>query len=809
MKTTIVLRQGLIMSVVFFLVMVIVSGGRADGQVAQRDSKPDPDAVKFFESIVRPILVTRCYECHGPESEHEAGLRVDSLAGLVGGGDSGAAIVPGKPKESLLIDAVNHGEIYQMPPDSKLPKDEISALTRWVRMGAPWPNSALSIREPHGGKQEYQYTDEEKSFWAFQRPSMPPIPAAGDAAWVQSPVDRFVLSKLEASGLKPAAPADKRTWIRRATYDLHGLPPSPKEVDLFLADESSEAFARVVDRLLTSPRYGERWGRHWLDVARYADSNGGDQNRIQANVYRYRDYVVAAFNDDLPYDRFVTEQLAGDLLPFENRADRNRLRTATAFLVLGPKTLIKNDNALAEMDVVDEQIQAVTGAFMGLTIGCCRCHDHKFDPFPMTDYYALAGIFKSTRVIQNYDLRIHRSWNEFALGSDEAEQRHQMLKARHDRFNDLRRLSNKGDGYKEYQKKADAVRETLAKIPVSVAAREGDIADCAIHYRGNPQTLGDPVPRRFPVILASAQQKKMTDRHSGRLELASWLTSGDHPLTSRVMVNRIWRWHFGEGIVRSTDNFGRLGERPDNQPLLDWLALRFVREGWSVKAMHRLIMLSATYRMSARDNEQARAADPENRLHWRFEPRRLEAEEIRDAMLFVSGQLDETMGGPSLPPGLNFKLARQNKDLRKRIATASRNTRRSLYLPVIRSGLFDMFNVFDFANPAMVRGSRVTTTVAPQALFMMNSDIMWEASDAAARRFMRLSPRDEQRVRHLYESACGRTPTAAEAQRLLRFLAAYKDQTANDESDPAAREHSSWQAVCRVMFSSSEFVYVQ
>lgn len=794
-----------------FVVATLCAVAVADEVPSKSRPIADPAVIEFFETHVRPVLAEYCYECHGPESDHEAGLRVDTLSSLLVGGDTGPAIVPGKPEESLLIDTINYGDIYQMPPDSKLSAEKIAALTKWVQIGAPWPgDQGVDAHNVEDRKQDYKYTEQDRSHWAFQPPIEPPVPPVKKSSWPKTPIDQFVLEQLEANGLTPAPPADKRTLIRRATYDLHGLPPTPEEVQSFLEDDAPEAFRRVVDRLLESPRYGERWGRHWLDIARYADSNGSDNNRLHANGYRYRDYVVSAFNDDLPFDRFVLEQLAGDLLPYDSREERNRLWIATGFLALGPKPLLMNDVPLAEMDVVDEQIRTVSSAFMSLTFGCSRCHNHKFDPLPMTDYYALAGIFKSTKVIDDYDILIHRSWTERALGSEEEVRRHRYMKREHDRVNDLRRLITDMKIKEVHIAEMAVVRTKLADIPVAVSVRKGDVADCAVHLRGNPQTKGKIVPRRFPVILAGLSQPPIPEENSGRLELAQWLTSDDHPLTSRVIANRIWKWHFGEGIVRSTDNFGTQGQKPDNQPLLDWLAVRFTKLGWSFKSMHRLMMLSSTYQMSSQNNEETWNADPENRFLWRFPLRRLSAEEIRDAMLLISGELDDASGGPVLPGSINYELADFKSHVRKQIRKAYDTRRRSIYLPVIRSGLFNLFSVFDFADPSIVTGSRGSTTVAPQALFMLNSDFVSEMTGATASALLKQTTQsDDQRIEQIYEKALCRSPSQKEIQRAKQFLKQYDNLTIAQGSAQPASQKAAWQAFCRVIFSSNEFIYLQ
>jgi Protein of unknown function (DUF1549)/Protein of unknown function (DUF1553) len=411
--------------------------------------------------------------------------------------------------------------------------------------------------------------------WAFQPPTLPAIPAVKDAAWARTPLDHFILAGLEARDLKPAPPADRRTLIRRATFDLTGLPPSPEEVESFVHDASPQALEKLIERLLASPAYGERWGRHWLDVARYADSNGLDENVAHGNAWRYRDHIVAAFNRDKPYDQFLVDQLAGDLLP--DSANRQERLIATGFLSLGPKVLAEPDPRKMEMDIVDEQIDTVGQAFLGLTLGCARCHDHKFDPISTQDYYGLAGIFLSTRTMQSFK-KVAR-WHENPLVAVPA-----------------------------------PLPRGAPAVPSAMGVTEGTVVEAAVLRRGSPLAPGKIVPRRFPIFLAGEQQPPLPAEQSGRLELARWLVCKDHPLTSRVMVNRIWRWHFGQGLVRSVDNFGLLGEKPSHPELLDWLAQRFVESGWSIKAMHRLIMLSSTYQMSSAHNARAAELDPDNRM---------------------------------------------------------------------------------------------------------------------------------------------------------------------------------------------------
>ena len=482
--------------------------------------------------------------------------------------------------------------------------------------------------------------------------------------WTPSEIDRFILKKLKEHGLKPAPPADKRTLIRRTTQSLLGLPPTPKEVHEFLKDESADAFEKVVDRLLASPHYGERWGRHWLDVARYADSNGLDENIHHGNAWRYRDYVVNSLNKDKSYDRFLIEQIAGDLLPTEGVDEATRFEriVATGFLMIGPKVLAEVDETKMEMDIIDEQLDTLGRAVMGLTLGCARCHDHKFDPIGNDDYYALAGIFKSTKTMEHYT-KIARWWEvPIPDGEDrqkQAEHKKQIEEAKSKVDSFVAEANKKvvaslpegtsvegnleekfpAETKAELKKLRDAVTK-LEKSPPAVssamAVAERDVKDLPIHIRGSHLTLGEVVPRRFPRVLAGDIQSAFPKDSSGRLELAQWLTSNEHPLTSRVIVNRVWRWHFGNGLVGSPDNFGIIGQKPINQPLLDWLAVSLQENGWSLKWLHKKILMSQTWQMSSQLDENAQSVDPENRLQWRANVRRLEAEAIRDSILAVS-----------------------------------------------------------------------------------------------------------------------------------------------------------------------------
>ncbi len=754
----------------------------------------------FFERRIRPILANRCYACHGPAAgEGQAGLRLDSRAGLLRGGRSGPAIVPGQALSSLLIHAVNHDTSLQMPPKEKLSIGEVQALTQWVDAGAPWPE-AHPVRQPQagspGGPPAPGFSDEERSHWAFQPPRDPPVPVGGRTA-----IDSFLHERLRKEGLEPAAPADKRTLIRRAWFDLLGLPPDPADVQAFLDDASEDAFVRVVDRLLASPRYGERWGRHWLDVARYADSNGMDDNIVHGDAWRYRDYVIEAFNTDKPYDRFVREQLAGDVITRWGDPNRAEALIATGFLMLGPKMVGEDDPVKQQFDFADEQLATTSRAFLALSIHCARCHDHKFDPIRSADYYAMLGIFTSTKTVLTY--RVTSKLNATALDGPEEDRRLAEIERRFDYHDDFvtnyNRATTPKQVVEEQQRAVQDALEDYYAIPKAMAVAEGDVADLPLMIRGSHLTPGPVSPRGFPAVLAGDGQAPIAADSSGRRELADWLTRADHPLTARVMVNRVWQGHFGAGIVRTPDNFGTLGARPDHPELLDWLASRFVEDGWSVKSLHRRIMLSDAYQRASLPGPGQNAPDPENRLLARANRRRLEAEPLRDSLLAVAGSLDLSMGGKTLP---HRHFTNLNANARSRDPRLYASRRRSVYLPVLRSALYEVFAAFDFANPSTANGRRGTTLVAPQALFMLNSELMDEASGGLAERLARDAPGGtEARIQLAHQIALARPADPSETEDWLEFVDRY-------EAAAGSREDA-WRALCRVLLSSNEFLYLQ
>ena len=1209
--------------------------------------KPEFDVadLKFFESKIRPLLIKHCYECHSSKGgELEGGLSVESREALLKGGDSGAAIVPFKPVESLLLAAIEYSDdFYQMPPESKLPQEVVAVFKKWIEMGAPDPRAAVENNDTSPRVIDFE---QSRKFWAFKTPQRPALPSVKNQAWVSNAIDTFILSELERAELKPAIAADRRTIIRRVTFDLTGLPPTVAEINAFLADTSPVAYENLVERLLASPRYGERWGRKWLDVARYADSNGLDENIAYVNAFRYRDYVVRAWNQDLSFANFLQQQLAGDLLdPQQDASPQDRLDrlTATGFLSIGPKMLACDDGQKMEMDIIDEQLDTMSRAFMGLTMGCARCHDHKFDPIPSKDYYALASIFKSTKTMENF--KVVANWHEYLLDTPETKialekynaavkqlddelaaiqkEARQTLRESQQRLlskylisaskfvsanskpiadghnvvgNWIRdgiavensivweaekfqrgtlevETTNYGkdvgvllqQGYAEYdidiavagdyqlellyaavdsrpmvlsingtvvdsdvashttgtwfvdsqtwfvegifelsmgknvirlareggpvphvdkillvkatptssledltavladtpvaevdglllQEAEEYNRGSIGKVPpvvqntsstttflnyaeydfeitaagnyrlewlytqaesrggklfvdghlvdsdaanaltgsfqssevkwfvggvfkftagkhtlrwqrvgttphfdkialipttdnvthhisgdhkslaeieavaveqglhaeylrqwvefllMAVSQRnehlaglllrdrdeqhalftqlgnaaeqqfvnmlsvktspaedgavqwvvakaisadgpfrdpteidklvsetsqqtiaaigkskaklaktqplvdkamgvtEGKVEDLAIHIRGNYFTLGEATQRGFLEVVDQVSAMSIPAEASGRMQLAQWLTDAKHPLTSRVFVNRLWLWHFGNGLQRSPDNFGLLGQRPTNQPLLDWLAVEFIEQGWSIKQMHRLMLLSSTYQMSSTFDARANTQDPENRLWWRFNRRRLDAEEVRDALLAIGDNIDLQMYGQLLT----------SADRAYVTGTGSKRStydynRRSVYLPILRSALYNVFIAFDFADPSVIQGQRQNTVVTPQALFMMNSKLVQDEASRLAQRVLQDDIKtNADRINVLHEIVYGRMATAEDVDKCNQFLQRYRKLSVNDMDDDgsAAADLVVWQGLCRVLLAANEFAYL-
>jgi hypothetical protein len=650
-----------------------------------------------------------------------------------------------------------------------------------------------------------------REHWAFQPMQRAALPAVQTEDWPQNGIDHFILARLEQAGLQPAPPASPRDLQRRLHYALTGLPPPAGSK---LADPKSE-----IHTLIATPQYGERWARHWLDVVRYADSNGLDENAAHANAWRYRDYVVNAFNADKPYDQFLIEQIAGDRLETNDASRRRELFIATGFLSMGPKVLAEPDKAKMEMDIIDEQIDTLGKALLGLTLGCARCHDHKFDPIPTADYYALAGIFKSTKTMES--LKTIAKWHENPIATPAEKQ----LREKHDgliaaqkkvvaafteKANAQLLVSLKIDKLpaKPEEKYSKTMKDGLGKLraalkqlednpPPIVSAMgvtDGNATELPIFVRGNHNTPAKTKqPRRFPQVLSEG--KPLAGEASGRLALARWIADEKNPLTARVMVNRVWRWHFGRGLVATTDNFGLLGDKPSHPELLDWLAAWFMDNGWSVKKLNTLILSSATYQMSTTASPAALKADANNVLLSRAPLRRLEAEPLRDSLLELGGLLDKQVGG-FVWTFENYKLVfnHTSEDV-----TTYESNRRALYLPVIRNHVYDLFELFDFPDPGTVNGNRADSTIAPQSLYLMNSPLVLRATESMAKALLKEEElTNAQRVQRLYAQVFNRRPTVKETQRAVVFINNFaRDRLAN------------WQALSQALVSSNEFLYLK
>lgn len=715
---------------------------------------PPASANEFFEKAVRPVLANHCFECHGPQKQ-KGGLRLDGRDGMLAGGDTGPAMVPGHPEQSLLIKAIGYKDELRMPPKGALAPAQVAALTAWIKQGAPWPQTAGVVR-PAAKESSFKITPEDRAFWAFQPIADPPLPKVESSAWIQTPLDAFILSKLDEKGLTPSSPADARTLLRRLYFDVIGLPPTVAEMEDFVAAwdaagaKRQALFAGVVERLLASPHYGERWARHWLDVARYGEDQAHTfQARKYPQGFRYRDWLIKAFNEDMPYDRFIKEQLAADLLlksAIHNSQSAIVNLPALGFFALGP--IYYGDPK--KLDQIDDRIDTLSRGLLGLTVACARCHDHKYDPISTKDYYALAGVIASTEYV------------EISLEP-----------------------GKEGQALPPAPKK-EKDKKPAPPGPFIHSVKEGNAANMKVHIRGNPNMLGEEAPRRMMSILAPETAPSF-HHGSGRLELANAIAAKDNPLTARVMVNRIWQHHFGKGLVRTPSNFGELGERPTHPELLDYLASRFIESGWSMKAIHRMILLSATYQQESGVGSQesgikaVSAVDPENRLLSRMNRRRLEVEAWRDAMLAVAGKLDRTVGGAS-------------SDL-----AIPDNRRRTLYGTVSRHELNPLLRLFDFPDPNITADERTVTTVPLQQLYVLNSEFLIGNAKALAARLAAAANDDAVRIRQAFLSLYGRPATPREMQMGIEFLSA---------SAPVNGGFTRWEQYAQVLLSTNEFMYL-
>ena len=806
-----------------FHLLVLTSLVRADDA-----PKKDRAAEAFFNKNVQPILEKYCYECHSHQAKKvQGGLMLDSRSGWKTGGDSGPAIVSGNPGESLLIQAVRYEDL-EMPPKGRLPDELVKRLERWVADGAQDPRLTKSVR----GRKTIDI-EAGRRHWAFRPLSQESPPKVKHAQWPRSDVDRFILKKLEAANLRPVADANRYTWLRRVSFDLTGLPPTVEQIRQFASDDSSKAREKVVDRLLASRAFGERWARHWLDLVGYADQVGTSNNVFAQYAWRYRDYVIDAYNSDKPFERFVRQQIAGDLLVEDDVRRRAANPTATGFLVLGHIEIVEADKAKLLVDIVDQQLNKVGKAFLGMTLECARCHDHKFDPIPQRDYYAMAGFFHGTSSVHKTKRGVWSDVNVLELPETEEQ--------KVDRVRRQQAHAEKVDAWKRQRKQAQNRRAELGELlknkdltkkqrdqftkernekpgrighlnrliqhatffAPGVAKVHGvkDVenpTDMRITNRGDPRALGDRVPRGF-LQVASTTRPNIPRGQSGRRELADWVAG--HPLTARVAVNRIWQKLFGEGIVRSVDYFGLPGERPTHPELLDHLARQFIGNGWSQKKLIRSLVLSRTYGLDSADNDRARRADPDNRLLWRMNRFRLDAEALRDAMIFVAGQLKPSAGGPAMPleflenvGGLDpkdvnppsFRLAKWRP---------GQEFERTIYLPVIRHAAqpapVALRNVFDFAQPSQFTGKRAITAVPTQALFLMNSPIIKKHAAALAAR-MNQQADTSKRLDLLWLTLLNRPISETERRETVEFLAEAGDKA--------------WTELCHALMASNEFL---
>ncbi len=810
--------------------------------------EPSTEGIAYFEKHVRPLMVRHCYQCHSEKSQkREGGLLLDSRGGWLQGGESGAAIIPRDIEASLLIQAVRYSdEALQMPPIKPLAPEDVAKLEHWVRIGAPAPDQA-------GARTSDDPSDPVtgKAHWAFQ-PLTSARPPNVISEWPQTEIDTFIVSQLEQAALQPVADAKPSVLARRLYVQLTGLPPTPQQMQEYLSDSQPMAYERLVDHLLSSPQFGERWGRHWLDLARYADSNGLDENFLFREAWRYRNWVVDAINKDMPFDRFVLLQLAGDMLPYETIEDRDEQRIAAGFLLIGPKVLLGNIDANQRMEIADEQIDSIGRALLGQTLGCARCHNHKFDPVPTADYYALAGIFASTQVMERRWMLGEQRVMEQLIGlgpqgnaADEAyekywkerpqvTERKKLAEATLELLKTNDQTTLKEQIEKQPNSFADMSKDSARPIEERIAAQQALIeqlaqslkqtppippramiptdvpqpADEHVRIAGQFDRLGEKVPRGFLTVLQDNSNAFIPAKESGRVALGHWLTDSNErsgQLAARVLANRVWYHLIGRGLVRTVDNFGRTGETPSHPELLDHLASELIDSKWSIKVLVRQIVLSRTFRLSSQHLASNHEADPENRLLWRAHRRRLDPESFRDAMLSAADKLDLSrmdstvsyLGDQATAVGANS--VRRKTDF----------PCRSVYLPVIRNDLPELFEIFDFANPHSTTGMRPNTTVPTQGLFMLNDDMVMDAAKSTARRIIASSATGNHRERivSMFDLISNARPTETELQSIEKYLKQFETQF-KSEGKPEA-ELESLSLACHALFASSRFQFLE
>ncbi len=732
----------------------------------------------FFEKKIRPVLAEHCYSCHSTKAKIAfADLRLDTPAAL--------RTVTADPKDSRLLKALLYDGPVKMPPSGKLPAAVIGDFQSWISAGARFPDHAAPVTA--------KAATPGLDHWAWK----PPVKPAGT-------IDSLIQSRLAAQNLHQNPPAPPETLLRRLTLDLTGLPPTPAQLQAFLKNPNLES---LVDQLLASPAFGQRWGRHWLDQTYFADTIEIGRRVPARHAWRYRDYVVDAFNRDTPYNRFILEQLAGDHLEWKTPEERRANLTATGFLALGPWPLVNADKEQLKMDVVDLQVDLTGRTFLGLTTGCTRCHDHKFDPISTRDYYGMAGVFASTRTLSGrLGLSVFSNVNTVPLpelpaelAARAAETREYFEKLESARA-ELETVKKRG---KEAQKEITAATQAVKLLeylpvvpPTAHAVQDAETpADIRINLRGNAHQLGPETPRSAIALFGKSSQLDIPDFTSGRKELAEWIASKDNPLTARVMANRVWHHLFGAGIVPTIDNFGTRGAAPSHPELLDLLATDLVANNWSIKKLVRQIVLSKTYALSSAPNEAALQSDPENRLLWRTSRRRLEAETIRDAMLSVSGELDPRPAGPSLPFSVkgNMNLGQPEFFSDDAKLDPADRLRRTVFLPVLRKNQaaeLDVLNLFNFPDPNQVTGARQSTTIPTQALFLLNAPFVLDRANALAERLQAMDTSNAQRLDSLLRRLYARPPKPGEIENLLQQL-----------------PQLGWPRLCHTLLISNEFLY--
>ncbi len=770
---------------------------------------------QFFETKVRPILVNDCYRCHA--SAAKGGLRLDSRAGLLAGGKDGAVVVLGHPESSVLSSAVHYADTkLQMPPRRALKPEEVEVLDQWIKDGAPWPKGdekpATTV-----------ITAEQRNFWSYKVPVRPAVPHV-ESKWAETDIDRFVLAKLDEKNLKVGSDADKRTLLRRVTYDLTGLPPTTAEELAFASDRSPQAYEHVVDRLLASKAYGERWGRIWLDVVRYADTTGGGGDFPIPQAYKYRDYVIASFNQDKPYDEFVKEQIAGDLLPAANEQEHWSHIVATGYLA---------EASTYDQAQIQDAVDNLGYAFLGTTVACARCHDHKFDPIPTSDYYAIAGILKSTTFPHAGDDNVRYQTGFIyrdpkALDEPDIKAFQAQLKPIATAIQGVLGLPGTYDDLlPQLERRRMDLYARAPQFPESAyAVTEGTPLQSQIMIHGDPTTLGDEVPRGFLQVLGGGPLPADT-KGSGRLELANWIASKDNPMTARVIANRLWQGHFGRGIVPTPNDFGTRGVPPSNQALLDYLATELVAKGWSIKAMQREIVMSHVYRLSTASIAADDEIDPDNVYLWRHNRMRLDAEEVRDSLLADSQLLDRSPAGPQpFPPQSEWNWEEQNPFAPK--LADYENDRRTVYMMVQRSVKHPYMTLFDGADANTSTAQRNSSLTPLQALYFMNGTFPKRCSDHLAELLDRDQPSGDgvrtEKVSSKVSSSghderneldrafliiYGRLPEKAEEERSVQFMQDVSAKYLTSGADPAKARQEAMSHLIQAMFSSNEFMFIE